>query len=461
MSQCSRATSTPNSLIAAAPMPPTIASSCGATASSARAIRSSLSRCGSMPYASSTAIAAAHSCTRTSGAGAVSRLATSASITSPWEIHATGRTGHNSSTISAIRSRRPNSATTGSAFAVGTALAGGPPHRSQRALLAHWAPTSGTGVESDVRPGMRDAGGREPPCFESAHPLPGHPVALAAAPKRPVPVPRDLFAECRHGLDVAGDRVVGGVSAHHAAQPLSLLWDGPVPALHEQGVHLAQLGRHFLRDRLAPQREPSRSRLPAHVREAEERERLGPAEAPPSAVLGGEPPELDQAGLLGIQLQVEQGKTLHQVRLEPLGVGTILKTDNDVVGETHDDHITVSLPVPPVPGPQIKDVVQVDVGEQGGCAGPLRGSLLACRPRSDARRTCGATRGRWRRRSHGCPRRVSSSHSSSRSRPPAHRVRRGACAPAGTRRRSRGSPPRKWRSVPRPPPAGRSCPPGW
>jgi hypothetical protein len=92
-------------------------------------------------------------------------------------------------------------------------------------------------------------------------------------------------------------------------------------------------------------------------------------DTPPPAVLGGEPPELDQAGLLGIQLQVEPGKTLHQVLLEPLGVGAILKTDNDVVGETHDDQITVSLPVPPVPGPQIKDVVQVDVGEQGGCAG--------------------------------------------------------------------------------------------
>jgi len=32
----------------------------------------------------------------------------------------------------------------------------------------------------------------------------------------------------------------------------------------------AQLGRHFLRDRLAPQREPSRPGLPADVREAEE-----------------------------------------------------------------------------------------------------------------------------------------------------------------------------------------------
>src|SRR5712691_84883 len=144
-------------------------------------------------------------------------------------------------------------------------------------------------------------------------------------------------------------------------------------ALPEQGVHLAQLGRHPLRDRLAPQREPSRSRLPADVREAEERERLGPAEAPPPAVLGGEPPELDQARLLGVELQVEPGETLHQVRVEPLGVGAVLKADNDVVSEAHDDHITVGLPVPPLPGPQVEGVVQVDVGEQGGCTGPLAG----------------------------------------------------------------------------------------
>src|SRR6266545_1589481 len=31
----------------------------------------------------------------------------------------------------------------GAFIAVGTALAGGPPHRSQRALLTHWAPASG------------------------------------------------------------------------------------------------------------------------------------------------------------------------------------------------------------------------------------------------------------------------------------------------------------------------------
>ena len=44
-------------------------------------------------------------------------------------------------------------------IAVGTALAGGPPHRSQRALLTHWAPALGAGVEAGDGPGVQDAGG--------------------------------------------------------------------------------------------------------------------------------------------------------------------------------------------------------------------------------------------------------------------------------------------------------------
>ena len=38
-------------------------------------------------------------------------------------------------------------------------LAGGPPRRSQRARLTHWALALGTGVEPHARPGMQDAGG--------------------------------------------------------------------------------------------------------------------------------------------------------------------------------------------------------------------------------------------------------------------------------------------------------------
>jgi hypothetical protein len=43
---------------------------------------------------------------------------------------------------------------------VGTALAGGPPDRSQRAELLHWAPALGRGGEAHVGVGMHDAGER-------------------------------------------------------------------------------------------------------------------------------------------------------------------------------------------------------------------------------------------------------------------------------------------------------------
>ena len=44
---------------------------------------------------------------------------------------------------SRLRPSRTLGAGTATMVAVGTALAGGPPHRSQRAGLPHWAPTLG------------------------------------------------------------------------------------------------------------------------------------------------------------------------------------------------------------------------------------------------------------------------------------------------------------------------------
>jgi hypothetical protein len=100
------------------------------------------------------------------------------------------------------------------------------------------------------------------------------------------------------------------------------------------------------------------------VREAEEVERLRLAEAPGCPVTGGEPPELDQPGLLGMQLQVELRKPLTEVPEELLGVTKMLEPDDKVVGEAHDDHVATRMPPSPLPGPPVEDVVEVDVGEQ-------------------------------------------------------------------------------------------------
>src|SRR5436190_21820807 len=79
--------------------------------------------------------------------------------------------------------------------AVGTALAGGPPHRSQRAEFPHWAPASGSSGKACLRVGMQDSGRWEPSGRQAVHPLPVQAVALTAAPERLQPVPGDLSPE--------------------------------------------------------------------------------------------------------------------------------------------------------------------------------------------------------------------------------------------------------------------------
>ncbi len=153
------------------------------------------------------------------------------------------------------------------AIAVGTALAGGPPRRSQRALLTHWAPALGTNDEALVRVGVQDAGWREPPRRETVHPVPVQVAELAAALQSRAPVPGRLCPEGPDGPDVAGHRVVGHVAAYHAAQPPPLLRDGLVPALLELVFDLFQLRPHPLRDGDPPDLETSCPGLPADVRE--------------------------------------------------------------------------------------------------------------------------------------------------------------------------------------------------
>jgi hypothetical protein len=109
------AVSIPNSVIACAPTEPVISSRCGAIASSARAIRSSLSSSGSTPNTSGTAHLRAQFSTPTIEVGEDSRLATSTSMTCPCVKCATSRTGHSSSMIPATSSRRRNSAEAGRA----------------------------------------------------------------------------------------------------------------------------------------------------------------------------------------------------------------------------------------------------------------------------------------------------------------------------------------------------------
>ena len=81
-----------------------------------------------------------------------------------------------------------------------------------------------------------------------------------------------------------------------------------------------------------------------------------------------------------MQLQSEFREPLAEIGEEPLSVLTMLKARHIVVGEPHEDHVPPRVAPPPLVGPQVKHVVQVDVREQRRHRCPLRRSRLGLRP---------------------------------------------------------------------------------
>ena len=126
----------------------------------------------------------------------------------------------------------------------------------------------------------------------------------------------------------------------------------------------SQRARHAFRDRLAPELETASSVLRAVVREAQEVERLRLALPPHSTVRVGEPPELDEPGLVGVNAQVEAPKALFQVVHESLRIAPVLEAHHEVVGISDDNRLAFDRAgAPPPLKPQIQDVVQVNVGQ--------------------------------------------------------------------------------------------------
>jgi hypothetical protein len=188
-------------------------------------------------------------------------------------------------------------------------------------------------------------------------------------------------AEGEQRLLVAGHAVVVGVPSQDAGKPATLLGDRLVPASHQLGLDRAELGLQPPRVGDPLEFETPLLGLRAGMREAEKAELLRPAKPTRLAIPGGEPTELDQARLLGVELQAELRKPAAKVRPEPLRVITVLEAHHGVVGETHDHDISVRVPTPPLMNPQVEDVMRVDVAEQRRSRSPLRNALLERRPR--------------------------------------------------------------------------------
>jgi putative transposase len=222
----------------------------------------------------------------------------------------------------------------------------------------------GSNAKPRIGKGMHHAGGWEPSGRKPVHPAPVDPGALTAALQRLMPELGHLGTEAGNRRAVARHGIVGAVPTHHAGQPPALLRDGLMPPFLELVLDLSQFGPHPLGDRDPTHPEPSGPGRRTDVREAQEVERLRFPQTPRPSPFGGVPPELDQPRLVRVQLQPEPCEPAAKLVQEPFGVVSMLKAHDEVVRPARDDHLTVRVAASPPIGPQVEDIVQVDVGEQ-------------------------------------------------------------------------------------------------
>src|SRR5436309_14807057 len=112
-----------------------------------------------------------------------------------------------------------------------------------------------------------------------------------------------------------------------------------MPSSDQLGLDLAELRAHpfLVGDPL--QLEAPCLGLPADMRKAEELERFRLAETPLLPLLGGEPSEVDQPGLVSVQLKAELHEPVVTIRPVPMSVSPICESHHGVVSEAHDDHV--------------------------------------------------------------------------------------------------------------------------
>ncbi len=96
-----------------------------------------------------------------------------------------------------------------------------PSHRSQHALLTHWAPALGSGVKAVQRLRMKNTNRRKEALQQNFKSLPRHTVALASSPKRSQPIPLYMLEEIIQTWPIAGHRIIVQVPLQDSFQPLS------------------------------------------------------------------------------------------------------------------------------------------------------------------------------------------------------------------------------------------------
>ena len=158
--------------------------------------------------------------------------------------------------------------------------------------------------------------------------------------------------------------MIGKVSRHHRPQPSSLCGDGIVHASTELVLDVLEPRSHAIAPRFALQLEAATPGLAADEREPQKREGrwLTQTASPPS--LSRMATKLQQARLLLVQFESKALEPQSHRIPEAPRVGFMLKAHNGIVGVSHDNDVACGFSRSPLLGPEVEDVVQVDISEQ-------------------------------------------------------------------------------------------------
>src|SRR6266478_2301294 len=218
--------------------------------------------------------------------------------------------------------------------------------------------------EALVWPGMKDARFGEPVVGQLSDPLPCHPVLLAAPPKRPPPEIDDMIPEGPECRTVGRHRVVLEVAGDDLFEPFRRFADRLMHSPSELLLDLREFRLHAVASAPPMDQELALAGLAADEGEAQEVEGFRLAEPAPLAVRRRMTAELDEPGFVRMERQREFRKPRAHRLEEPTCVGLMLETDHQIIGIAHDDHVAGGLAPSPALGPEIENIVQVDVREQ-------------------------------------------------------------------------------------------------
>src|SRR5208337_851773 len=212
---------------------------------------------------------------------------------------------------------------------------------------------------------MQHARHGQPADSQPVQTVPVESMALAALPQLRSPQTGQPSPKGEQAVEVSRYRVIVEVALHDRPKPLSRARNGLVPALPELLLKFLQLLPQSLADGLALHGKVPLPVLPADMREAQKVERFRLAFSASLPVQLGVPPELNPARFVGMQFQSKLPQPLPEVLQKAVGFRLRLESEDRVVGIAHHDHISPGVFLAPRLHPEVKDIVQIDVRQQG------------------------------------------------------------------------------------------------